>query len=115
MPAANKYQKLFTPEDSVVVFIDHQPQMTFGVNNIDKALLMNNVSSLMEKEVVQEISLYESMLSSQHSSNPLPLYLPASGNALCEDRQAIQRPRRLDGGRDGEFLGLHLAAALGHL
>ncbi|KAL7563133.1 hypothetical protein ACA910_012314 [Epithemia clementina (nom. ined.)] len=41
MPA-NKYQKLFTPEDSVVVFIDHQPQMTFGVDNIDKASLINN-------------------------------------------------------------------------
>lgn len=39
----NKYQKLFTPEDSVVVFIDHQPQMTFGVDNIDKATLINNV------------------------------------------------------------------------
>lgn len=42
MPA-NKYQKLYTPEDSVVVFVDHQPQMTFGVDNIDKATLINNV------------------------------------------------------------------------
>ena len=25
--APNKYQKLFTKEDSVVVFIDHQPQV----------------------------------------------------------------------------------------
>ena len=28
------YNKLYTPEDSAVVFIDHQPQMTFGVANI---------------------------------------------------------------------------------
>ena len=37
------YLQLYTPQDSAVVFIDHQPQMTFGVGNIDRALLMNNV------------------------------------------------------------------------
>ena len=30
------YHKLYTPQDSAVVFIDHQPQMTFGVANIDR-------------------------------------------------------------------------------
>ncbi|RYD35677.1 MAG: hydrolase [Verrucomicrobiaceae bacterium] len=40
------YHKLYTPEDSVVVFIDHQPQMTFGVANIDRASLINNVTLL---------------------------------------------------------------------
>jgi nicotinamidase-related amidase len=42
----NPYHKLFTPEDSAVVFIDHQPQMTFGVANIDRATLINNVTLL---------------------------------------------------------------------
>lgn len=42
----NAYHKLYTPEDSVVVFIDHQPQMTFGVANIDRASLINNVTLL---------------------------------------------------------------------
>ena len=42
----NPYHKLYTPEDSVVVFIDHQPQMTFGVANIDRASLINNVTLL---------------------------------------------------------------------
>ncbi len=40
------YHKLYTAEDSAVVFIDHQPQMTFGVSNIDRATLMNNVTLL---------------------------------------------------------------------
>ena len=40
------YHKLYTPEDSAVVFIDHQPQMTFGVANIDRASLINNVTLL---------------------------------------------------------------------
>lgn len=42
----NQYHQLYTPEDSVVVFIDHQPQMTFGVANIDRATLINNVTLL---------------------------------------------------------------------
>lgn len=42
----SNYHKLYTPEDSVVVFIDHQPQMTFGVSNIDRATLINNVTLL---------------------------------------------------------------------
>ncbi|MGV3661484.1 MAG: hydrolase [Prosthecobacter sp.] len=40
------YHKLYTAQDSVVVFIDHQPQMTFGVANIDRASLINNVTLL---------------------------------------------------------------------
>jgi nicotinamidase-related amidase len=40
------YNKLYTPEDSAIVFIDHQPQMTFGVASIDRATLINNVMML---------------------------------------------------------------------
>jgi len=42
----NPYHQLYTPADSAVVFIDHQPQMTFGVANIDRATLINNVTLL---------------------------------------------------------------------
>jgi nicotinamidase-related amidase len=40
------YLKLYTPEDSAMVFIDYQPQMTFAVANIDRTLLMSNVTLL---------------------------------------------------------------------
>lgn len=40
------HRKLYTPHDSAVVFIDIQPQMTFGVANIDRATLVNNVLML---------------------------------------------------------------------
>jgi nicotinamidase-related amidase len=43
---SNSFHKLYTAEDSVVVFIDHQPQMTFGVANSDRATLVNNVTLL---------------------------------------------------------------------
>ena len=39
----SQYHKLLTPQDTAIAFIDHQPQMTFGVANIDRATLMNNV------------------------------------------------------------------------
>ena len=42
----SSYHKLYTPQDSAVVFIDHQPQMTFGVANVDRASLINNVTLL---------------------------------------------------------------------
>ena len=42
----SNYHKLYTSEDSAVVFIDHQPQMTFGVANMDRATLINNVTLL---------------------------------------------------------------------
>ena len=44
----NQYHKLYTAADSVIVFIDHQPQMLFGVANADRATLINNVT-LMAK------------------------------------------------------------------
>jgi hypothetical protein len=38
----SNYHKLYTPQDSAVVFIDHQPQMTFGVADTDRATLINH-------------------------------------------------------------------------
>ena len=37
---------LITADNAAVVFIDHQPQMTFGVANIDRQQLVNNVVML---------------------------------------------------------------------
>lgn len=37
---------LITPDNCVVIFIDHQPQMTFGVSNIDRQSLFNNTLML---------------------------------------------------------------------
>ncbi|MBI5593849.1 MAG: hydrolase [Deltaproteobacteria bacterium] len=40
------YHKLYTPQDSAVVFIDMQPQMLFGVASMDRATLINNATLL---------------------------------------------------------------------
>lgn len=42
----NQYHKLYTAADSAIAFIDHQPQMLFGVANADRATLINNVTLL---------------------------------------------------------------------
>src|SRR5467141_2945341 len=34
---------LLTPDNCAVIFIDHQPQMFFGVANIDRQDLLNNL------------------------------------------------------------------------
>lgn len=39
-------QNLISPENSVFVFVDHQPQMAFGVRSIDTQLLKNNTVAL---------------------------------------------------------------------
>src|SRR5438477_8206143 len=43
---ANRIHSLLTPQNCTVIFIDHQPQMTFGVMSIDRQLLFNNVIGL---------------------------------------------------------------------
>jgi nicotinamidase-related amidase len=41
-----KKLELLTPNNSVLLMIDYQPQMAFGVANIDRQLLKNNVIGL---------------------------------------------------------------------
>ncbi len=42
----NQYHQLYTPQDSAIVFIDHQPQMLFGVASADRATLIHNFTLL---------------------------------------------------------------------
>lgn len=39
----NPKHQLYTAGDTAIAFIDHQPQMLFGVANADRATLINNV------------------------------------------------------------------------
>src|SRR5262245_11611628 len=43
---AENIHSLLTPQNCTVVFIDHQPQMTFGVASIDRQTLLNNTVGL---------------------------------------------------------------------
>lgn len=41
-------EKLLTPDNCAFIFIDHQPQMAFGVQNIDRQRLKNNTLAMAE-------------------------------------------------------------------
>jgi nicotinamidase-related amidase len=43
---ADRIHSLLTPQNCTVIFIDHQPQMTFGVTSIDRQTLVNNTVAL---------------------------------------------------------------------
>ncbi len=44
--------EVLTPENSQLIFIDHQPQMAFGVTSIDRQTLKNNVVALAKSAKV---------------------------------------------------------------
>lgn len=44
--------EVLTPDNSQLIFIDHQPQMAFGVQNIDRQTLKNNVVALAKSAKV---------------------------------------------------------------
>src|SRR5258708_22711839 len=45
-PMANPKLEVLTPQNSQVIFIDHQPQTAFRVQSIDRQTLKNNVVAL---------------------------------------------------------------------
>ncbi|EMH0134023.1 TPA: hydrolase [Proteus mirabilis] len=54
--------ELLNPQNSAVVFIDHQPQMAFGVANIDRQQLKNNTVALAKTAKIFNIpTIYTSV------------------------------------------------------
>src|SRR4051812_21900833 len=52
---AGRIHSLLTPQNCAVIFIDHQPQMTFGVASIDRQLLVNNTLMLAKSARVFKV------------------------------------------------------------
>ncbi len=46
---------LLTPDNCVVAFIDHQPQMLFGVSNFDRQSIINNTVALAKASRVFDV------------------------------------------------------------
>ena len=51
----NDKLELLTPDNSQLIFIDHQPQMAFGVQSMDRQMLKNNVVALAKSAKVFNI------------------------------------------------------------
>ena len=52
---ANPKLEVLTPQNSQVIFIDHQPQMAFGVQSMDRQALKNNVVALAKAAKVFKV------------------------------------------------------------
>ena len=48
-------QQVLTPQNSQLIFIDHQPQMAFGVQSIDRQTLKNNTVGLAKAAKIFDI------------------------------------------------------------
>ncbi len=46
---------LLTPDNCVVAFIDHQPQMLFGTSNFDRQSIINNTVALAKATRIFEV------------------------------------------------------------
>jgi len=52
---SNPKLEVLTPQNSQLIFIDHQPQMAFGVQSIDRQMLKNNTVALAKSAKIFDI------------------------------------------------------------
>ncbi len=67
----NQMHTLLDPTNCTVVFIDHQPQMTFGVANIDRQTLVNNTIGLAKAAKVFNVPVILTTVETQAFSGPM--------------------------------------------
>jgi len=87
MSADSTDKGLLTPGNCVVIFIDHQPQMFFGVASIDRQNLLNNVLVLAKAAKIFGVPVILSAVESQEvTGNITPKLLD-----LFPDQTPIER------------------------
>jgi nicotinamidase-related amidase len=87
MSASSTDRGLLTPENCGVVFIDHQPQMFFGVASMDRQALLNNVLVLAKAAKIFAVPvILTAVESAKFSGNITPQLL-----ALFPDLAPIER------------------------
>lgn len=71
LAVSNPIHSLLTPENCTVVFIDHQPQMTFGVTSIDRQTLFNNTIGLAKAAKVFGVPVILTTVETESFSGPM--------------------------------------------
>src|SRR5215470_3798288 len=66
----NPKLEVLTPQNSQMIFIDHQPQMAFGVQSIDRQALKNNTVGLAKAAKVFKIPTIITTVETQGFSGP---------------------------------------------
>ena len=79
--------ELLNPQNSAVIFIDHQPQMVFGVESIDRQTLFNNVLLLAKAASIFKVpTILTTVETKSFSGNMWPQLLD-----LFPGQQPIER------------------------
>jgi nicotinamidase-related amidase len=78
---------LLTPDNCVVTLIDHQPQMLFGINSMDRQSLINNVVGFAKAAKIFEVPLILSTVETKSFSG----YLWPQLQAIYPDQIPIER------------------------
>jgi nicotinamidase-related amidase len=78
---------LLTPDNCVVAFIDHQPQMLFGTSNFDRQSIINNTVALAEATRIFEVPVILTTVETKSFSGNMWPQL----KAVYRDREPIER------------------------
>jgi len=82
--------KVLTPENCQLIFIDHQPQMAFGVQSIDRQTLKNNVIGLAKAARIFHIPTIITTVETDSFSGPTyPELLDVFPNAPLLERTSM--------------------------
>ncbi|WIG98850.1 hydrolase [Myxococcus sp. SDU36] len=68
---AQPSKRLLTPQNSAVLFIDHQPQMSFAVGNIDRGVLLNNTVGLAKAAKAFKVPTVLTTVAAKSFSGPI--------------------------------------------
>jgi nicotinamidase-related amidase len=85
-----KYSELLDPQNCAVIFIDFQPQMVFGVANMDRQTLFNNVLLLAKAaKIFQVPTILTTVESKGFSGNMWPQLLDIFPNQEPIERSSM--------------------------
>ena len=87
VPVSSSIHSLLTPQNCTMIFIDHQPQMTFGVTSIDRQTLVNNTVGLAKAARIFNVPVILTTVETKSfSGNMWPQILE-----IFPDKQPIER------------------------
>lgn len=98
--------RLLTPQNSMLLLIDHQPQMAFASHSIDVQLLINNVTGLAKSAKIFDVPVVLTTVAAKSFSGPLfatvqevyPDYDPIDRTTMnaWEDPKLVQAVNQAD-------------------
>jgi len=98
--------RLLTPQNSMLLLIDHQPQMAFASHSIDVQLLVNNVTGLAKSARIFNVPTVLTTVAAKSFSGPIfsnvqevfPDYNPIDRTTMnsWEDPKVVEAVRQTD-------------------